>query len=79
MRVHVVHDTHGNIEGIVVSPPDSPALIPAAPPGLRVSEIEPPTELTVDGSSDELARVVERYRVEPASPTVASLVAKTAD
>ena len=68
MRLTVVHDSQGNIEVLVVSPPDSePVQIPTQP-GQRMTEIEAPPDVTLDLDSprlnEEVWDVIEHHRVE---------------
>jgi hypothetical protein len=70
MRVTAFHDSEGNIVGLVVAPPDSmPVQVQSqAHPGLQMTEIEPPEEVTLDPDSpqlhEEMDKLRETFRVE---------------
>jgi hypothetical protein len=66
MQLTAYHDSEGNIVGLVVSPPDSVPVevkTEAHPGGLRRTEIEVPTEVTLDlDSPQQLAEDMEKVR-----------------
>jgi hypothetical protein len=69
MRLTAVHDGQGNIAVLVVSPPDSPP--PAqldTQPGQRMTEVEAPSEVTLDLDSprlrEDLDNLRQSFRVE---------------
>ena len=70
MRLMAYHDSEGNIVGLVVAPPDSiPVQVQSqAHPGLRMTEIEAPAEVTLDLDSpqlhEEMDKLRETFRVE---------------
>jgi hypothetical protein len=70
MRLMAFHDSEGNITGLVVSSPEaSPVqLVTETQPGLRMTEIEAPPEVTLDLDSPRLNEdvdiLIENYRVE---------------
>jgi hypothetical protein len=68
MRLTVVHDSQGNIEVLVVSPPDSAPVQIQTQPGQRMTEIEAPPDVTLDLDSprlkEEVDDLIENHRVE---------------
>ena len=68
MRFTVVHDSQGNIEVLVVSPPDSEPIQIQTEPGQRMTEIEAPPDVTLDLDSprlkEEVDDLIENHRVE---------------
>lgn len=68
MQLTVVHDSQGNIEVLVVSPPDSTPVQIQAHPGQRVTEIEMPPDVALDLDSPQLKEevddLIEHHRVE---------------
>jgi hypothetical protein len=68
VQVTVVHDSQGNIEVLVVSPPDSTPVQIQAQPGQRMTEIEVPPDATLDLDSPQLKEqvddLIENFQVE---------------
>jgi hypothetical protein len=67
VKVFVIHDTHGNVRGVVAASPGAPPDAGPGEPGELVSEVE------LDGYSSEasdeerlesLMRVAQDFRVE---------------
>ena len=67
MRVSIIHDSDGNITGVVASPPDAPIGYLGTKPGERVSEMdltELDATLSVQDIRARLANLAQNYRVE---------------
>jgi hypothetical protein len=72
MRLTAYHDANGNIVGLAVSPSENsvPAeVIANTQPGLRISNVEVPSEETLDFDNpvrlnEGLTKLVENYRVD---------------
>ena len=73
MQLRALHDSHGNITALVVSPPDSdPVQIIEIPPaqqaGQRMTEVEAPPEMTLDLEgpqlNENLSNLMQNFRVE---------------
>jgi hypothetical protein len=73
MQLRALHDNHGNIMALVVSPPDAtPVQIVETQPGQqigqRMTEIEAPAEmpLDLDGPqlNEDLSNLMQNFRVE---------------
>ncbi len=72
MKIHVVHDTQGNIKGLVVPGPDYVDALGVAPqPGEEVSVVEQP-DLPSEQLYEHLRDLYERFRIDQRSgvPTV---------
>lgn len=73
MQLRALHDSHGNIKALVVSPPDAdPVQIiemqPAQQAGQRMTEVEAPSEITLDLEgpqlNENLSNLMQNFRVE---------------
>lgn len=80
MRLTVTYDVHGNITGLIASPPESEVGYLAAKPGERMTEIEVPPDLRHSLGSERiherLADLRQNYRVDLES-TKSRLTKKT--
>jgi len=74
MQLRALHDSHGNITALAVSPPDvDPVQIievqPAQQAGQRMTEVEAPPEITLDLDdaqqlNEDLSNLMQNFRVE---------------
>jgi hypothetical protein len=67
MRLTIVHDSKGNITGLVAYPADGPAAYPAMRPGEFVTQVEVPkitSELDAPKVFERLSELAENYRVD---------------
>ena len=74
MQLRALHDSHGNITALAVSPPDvDPVQIievqPAQQAGQRMTEVEAPPEMTRDLDdaqqlNEDLSNLMQNFRVE---------------
>lgn len=71
MRLFAVHDVEGRIYEVVTCPADGPVPVLETRPGLVVSEVEPPEEVTEDADLHEFIR---NHRVQAAPQQKSSVV-----
>jgi hypothetical protein len=73
MQLRALHDSHGNIAALVVSPPDADRvqiveMQPAQQAGQRMTEVEAPPEMTLDLDgpqlNEDLSNLMQNFRVE---------------
>jgi hypothetical protein len=73
MRLRALHDSHGNITALAVSPPDAtPVQIiemqPGQQVGQRMTEVEAPPEVTLEIGgprlNEDLSDLMQNYIVE---------------
>jgi hypothetical protein len=67
MRLTVIHDSKGNITGLVGCPADAPAVYPATEPGELVTQVEVPeitSELDAPKMFERLSELAENHRVD---------------
>jgi hypothetical protein len=74
MQLRALHDSHGNITALAVSPPDAePVQIiemqPGQQIGQRMTEVEAPPEITLDLDdarqlNEDLSNLMQNFRVE---------------
>ncbi|MDQ0812491.1 hypothetical protein QFZ63_004205 [Streptomyces sp. B3I7] len=78
MRLVAVHDNEGTISEVLLSPEGVPvSIIQETPPGMTVTEVEPPEELTAVAEQIEIQHLrefMENYRVQTAPQGKASVV-----
>jgi hypothetical protein len=72
MRLSVIHDSQGNIQAIIASPPDAPPAHGEVKGGQLVTEVDDP-ELTADAGDDavhsRLAELTRNYTIEVEAPS----------
>jgi hypothetical protein len=67
MKLIIIHDSKGNITGLVGCPADAPAVYPATEPGELVTQVEVPeitSELDAPKMFERLSELAENYRVD---------------
>jgi hypothetical protein len=67
MRLTIVHDSKGNITGLVAYPADGPAAYPAMRPGEFVTQVdvaEITSELGADKVFERLSELAQNYRID---------------
>jgi hypothetical protein len=67
MRLTVIHDSEGNIAGLVAYPADAPAGYPAMKPGQLATQVEVPEiagELDAQKMFERLSDLAENHRVD---------------
>jgi hypothetical protein len=75
MRMLVIHDGDGNVNGVVTSPSDAPPIYVGTQPGEFVSEVEPP-EGTIGTEALQPERILELLREYRVDARRAQLVTK---